>query len=241
METKSTIAELLADISLLKKRISKEGDTSYSNDVFVSIYKGPAPQILVDGNNADEFSANAKKIYDQSRSLTENLRKLIAIKGIVNDIVKVTIAGEEYTINQALAYLNGDVRQYYDTLIKNMSRNLLSCKNRVSRYNQDALTPERINDYLRVCLGSQAAVDDARKARPEEVQEFTDKYIERNTCHFFDPIGIEKELNTLSEWYDKFYTTAEKALAVVNAQTMIVYDLDDPVPNVHSIIYARFD
>lgn len=240
METRSTIAELLADITLTKRKIEK-GMAGISNDSLVGIYKGPTSQILIDGSNADDFEANARKSYDQVRSLTENLRKMIALKGMVNDRVTVKIAGQEYTINQALGFLSNDVKSHYDELKNLMNRAIVNSKSRVSRYNQEALSQEMINNYLKVCLGSQSIIDETRKTNPDEIQGYIDKYTERNTSHVFDPLGIEKEYAKLCDWYDSFYGTAEKVLAVVNAQTMIIYDLDDEVPAIHKIIYAKFD
>lgn len=239
MEAKTTITDLLADITRTKRKIEK--GMSELNDSLIGIYKGANPQMLIDGSTPADFEANARKSYDQVRSLTENLRKMIAIKGIVNDKVTVKIAGQEYTISQALGFLNNDVRSYYDQLKNQMNRAIVNSKSRVSRYNQDALSQDMINNYLKVCLGSQSIIEDTRKTNPDEIQGYIDKYTERNTSHVFDPLGIEKEYARLCDWYDSFYGEAEKALAVVNAQTMIVYDIDDPVPSVHNIIYAHFD
>lgn len=203
-----TVLEALDELKLLDARINKEIDSAQ-----FSTYNKHS-NVRLNGKTIDEFKGNAKASFDK---ITMLLKRRDAIKRAVvlsNAITKVTIAGEEMTVAEAIDRRDygNDLRQYF---VNQISSQYEAAKNTIARENGDNLTA-RADDYVVRLYGN------AEKSGNNDVVSNARKtYIEANTLDLIDPIDSEKVIKQLTEEIDTFTSKVKSALTASNAQTVI--------------------
>ena len=203
-----TVLEALDELKLLDARINKEiGSAQFST-------YNKHSNVRFNGKTIDEFKGNAKASFDK---ITMLLKRRDAIKRAVvlsNAITKVTIAGEEMTVAEAIDRRDygNDLRQYF---VNQISSQYEAAKNTIARENGSNLTA-RADDYVVRLYGN------AEKSGNTDVTSNARKtYIEANTLDLIDPIDSEKVIKQLTEEIDTFTSKVKSALTASNAQTVI--------------------
>ena len=205
---KMTIHEALSELKVLGSRIEKE--INYANFVIANKHSNDK----INGQTIDEYKTNVSSVYQKIRDL---IRRRTAIKKAVvksNAITEVTIGDETMTVAEAIEYKNTGI-DYLISLNNKLSSEYISVKNTVARNNGDALL-EKADDYIiRLYSGkdkdvSASVIEGAKK-----------DYISNNTLDIIDPIGVDKEIKTLTDYIDNFKSKVDSALSVSNATTTI--------------------
>ena len=136
----------------------------------------------------------------------------------LEDGSKVTIAGKEYTIANAIARYRGLDNEEY--LYRNMLSNVVNARNKVELTNQKHLSPESISRYVSNILGD-SKKDEALIAATEQ------RYREANEVELYDPLDTEKLATEKIEEIELFREEFHSVLTTANCNTVITVEFAD--------------
>lgn len=202
------IHQALVELKTLDKRIDaaiKDGEWAVANKHSNS---------KISGVDVKDFAENVKSRYQK---VTDLIARAEAIKRAVvnsNAVTKVTIAGQEYTVAEAIDMKNNGVERLRK-LVFQINHDYVIAKAAAERANGTELE-RRADDYIRTMLGNTDV-----KGMTEEVKRMRDEFIKAQTMELVDPIHILKEMEKLNERITAFETNVDAALSVSNALTNI--------------------
>lgn len=205
---KMNIHQALAELKTLDKRIQSalmEGTYAVANK---------HSNTKIDGIDLKEYTANVKSRYQKVNDL---IARCGAIKRAVvnsNAVTKVEIAGETYTVAEAIDMKNRGI-EHFKQLLNKLVYDYNNAKRLAERANGDELE-RRADEHVRNMFGNtdvKGATEDVKKAREE--------FIKAQTVELVDPIGIHQKIEELNEKITSFETSVDAALSVSNALTMI--------------------
>lgn len=202
-----TIHEALSTLKVLDKRIAKE--TAQGNFCFAH----KKCETKVNGLTVKEALEHSRSRFESVSAL---LRRRAAIRNALsqsNATRKVTIAGREYTMAEAIEMRKTGMelkQAFVDAMMDEYT--LLNEKTR--KWNEETL-PGNADRYISSMYGSRdnidiAATEAARKA-----------YIESNTLEFNDPNDISGQCRLMQDEIDRFYAEVDSKISVSNALNTI--------------------
>lgn len=221
MKKLMTMTELLAKRNMYSKKIAGYTISGAPDDtILISIITSSTGKTAT-GIKKEDIENMIKASVDSIESNMDNFMKLTAIKNIVNATTEIRVCGNEYTIAEALAYNNVNVKAFYKDYIALMRRSLDDARKAYKKYNEKQFAEEIKNNYLKAVLTESDAAD------PKVVEEHLRKFEEKYAIEFVDPCKLEERIKKLSEWYDDFYGSVNYRLSEINTSTYIVVDLDE--------------
>lgn len=196
-KTKMTVAEGLAKLKLLDKRIEKET----SSTAYVGYKVGSKVQ--------DDFDASrAKAGYQSVQDLIEYRTKVKMAINKSNLKTKVKVAGKEMTVLEAIEQKS--VINYKKALMNAIYNDLQNAKRRVEYGNTE--TQERLDVQV------QAAFE---KSNKKEIESFSETFLKNNGYSLEDPIKAERTIEKLDKEIDEFESEVDFVLSTSNATTTI--------------------
>jgi hypothetical protein len=206
MSIHRALAELKTYDSRIKKAIQQEFvlNNKKSND-------------KIKGKTIDEYKNIIKGNFDSYYPLVENQKRIKAAVVLSNGSTKVTIAGVEYTVAEAIerkAKIKHDVM-----FLHNLKTQLNEQSKEVELEN--GLLPEKLEKYLQAVLG------DKDKRTVDEIAAHTKVFEERNGYELIDPCDISKHIEELEEKVRNFQTEVDYILSESNATTFIEIEYTD--------------
>ena len=205
------VHQALAELKTMESRITK----AIREPEWVVANKHSNTKI--GGVDIDEWKANTKAAHTKVMDL---IRRRDAIKRAVvnsNAVTKVTVAGKEYTVAEAIDRKNKGT-QFLTLLAQKMAKDHAVAKMNADRANGPELD-RRADDHIKVMFGSsdmKGSTEEARRVRAE--------FIEAQTTELLDPIGAFKIIAELDEEVTSFLTAVDAALSVSNAITQITVE-----------------
>ena len=203
-----TIHQALVELKTLDKRIEsaiREGEWVVANK---------HSNGKIGGVDLKEFVETVKARHQKVTSL---IARAEAIKRAVvnsNAVTKVTIAGKEYTVAEAIEMKNNGIERLH-TLVQRLSSDYAAAKTVADRANGTELE-RRADDYVRTMIGNTDV-----KGMTDEVKRLRDEFIKAQTMELVDPIGVLKQIEDLNEQINSFEVNVDSALSVSNALTNI--------------------
>lgn len=208
---KMTIHKALCELKTLEARITK----AISESVYV--FANKHSNAKVSGMTVSAYCDEIKAAYQR---VTDLIRRRDALKRAIvlsNATTKVTIAGVEYTVAEAIEMKNKGIP------IQKILLNKLEKDSRSSRREADENNGEymerRADEYIRSLYGNtdmKNASDEVKKVRAD--------FIAAQTYEIIDPIGIKNEMEKLDERINSFMVDVDAALSVSNALTEITIE-----------------
>lgn len=168
----------------------------------------------IGGIDVKDFAENIKSRHQK---VTSFIARAEAIKRAVvnsNATTKVTIAGREYTVAEAIDMKNHGIERLR-LLVCRLNRDYSLAKTIADRANGAELE-RRADDYVRTMIGNTDI-----KGMTEEVKRLRDEFIKAQTMELVDPIGVLKQIEMLNEQINAFEVNVDSALSVSNALTAI--------------------
>ena len=168
----------------------------------------------ISGVPVAEFCKNMEAGHDK---VTDLIRRRDAIKRAVvlsNATTKVTIAGKEYTVAEAIEMKNHGV-ELKKTLLDNMRIAYTKAKQAADRANGDELE-RRADEYVKSLYGNtdmKNVSDDVKKVRAD--------FIAAQTVELVDPLKVTEKIEALEGEISAFMVDVDSALYVSNAMTSI--------------------
>lgn len=205
---KMNIHQALVELKTLDKRI----ESAIKESEWVVANKHSNGKI--GGIDLREYMENIKSRHQKVTSL---IARAEAIKRAVvnsNAVTKVTIAGKEYTVAEAIEMKNHGIERLR-TLVNRMTQDYNSAKYAADRANGAELE-RRADDYVRTMIGNTDV-----KGMTEEVKRMREDFIKAQTMELVDPINVLKQIDLLNEQINSFEVNVDAALSVSNALTTI--------------------
>lgn len=212
---KMTIHRALAELKTMDDRIEKAIDSV----TYVMAVKHSAEKI--NGVPVAEFKENIKSGYQKVQSLMARRDAMKRAVVLSNANTKVTVAGKEYNVCEAIEMKNHGME------FKKYLRNKLVSQQRTAQANLDANSGEALEkkaeQYVLSVIGAQPK-DSKMSVDSEAMKALRKTYIENNTYDLIDPIGVTKLMENLLDEINEFETEVDAALSVSNAVTVIEFE-----------------
>lgn len=205
---KMSIHQALVELKTLDKRIEaaiREGEWVVANK---------HSNGKIGGVDLKDFVEDVKARHQKVTSL---IARAEAIKRAVvnsNAVTKVTIAGKEYTVAEAIEMKNHGIERLRNFVLR-LNHDYTMAKNAADRANGTELE-RRADDYVRTMIGNTDV-----KGMTDEVKRLRDEFIKAQTMELVDPIGVLKQIEQLNEQINAFEVNVDSALSVSNALTNI--------------------
>ncbi len=207
-EKTMNVHQALAELKLLDKRIQD----AIRNPVWV--IPNEHGNTVINGvklvNVIDEMRANFQKVTDLI-AYRDALKRAVVQS---NAVTKVTIAGVEYTVAEAIDAKNHGMAA------------LIALRNRMLHdYEQARSTAEiqngsrlegRASEFIRSMTGQTVTKD-----MTEEMRRMRDDFITAHTTELIDPIGVRKVAADLDETITAFTAEVDAVLSTSNSLTEI--------------------
>lgn len=204
------IHQALVELKTLEKRIEsaiKEGEWVVANK---------HTNTKIGGVDLKEY---VEAIKARHQKVTDLIARAEAIKRAVvnsNAVTKVTIAGKEYTVAEAIEMKNHGISRLRSLLFR-MTQDYNMAKATADRANGAELE-RRADDYIRTMIGNTDV-----KGMTDEVRRMREDFIKAQTMELVDPINVLKQIEALNEQITSFEMNVDAALSVSNALTAITF------------------
>lgn len=200
---KMSLHRIIAEIKAIEEFL-----TTIPSQQFVTVQKG------VDTEESLKAKQQAQSDFDKVLAKTSNLAKLKAARNKANSDVIVTIAGKQYTIDEALARKAN--LQHESSLLSHL-------KNQYTRANTQVV---QANNQLDVSINNTITqIVSGRQAAPEELQairETTEKSQKQKVLTFD---GFDTKIKNLEDEIKKFSLEVDYSLSEANATNFVEIDL----------------
>lgn len=204
---KMNVHKALAELKIIDSRITKailEGTycvtNKHSND-------------KIWGIPVAEFEGNIVAYHQKANDLIKRANAIKRAVVLSNAITKVTVAGAEYTVAEAISMKNHGI-MYYETLLSELRRQYTTAKKEITLRNGDELEA-RANNYVATLLGGKD------KLNTEEAHKMKTTFIEAQSLELVDPIKILDKITELEDMIANFKAEVDSALSYSNAVTEI--------------------
>lgn len=201
--TQITVTRALAQVKALNDRITRGIATS-----FVSTVTGGKHET---GKSKEEVSTSLAANLQSVKAL---IATRVALKGAVvrsNAVTKVTIAGKEMTVAEAIERKTSI--QFEEALLQTLKTQLTQQQAKAERAN--VLMQGRLDNLIQTAVGKDRKVDEA------DLNAITGPFVSQNRSDVLDPSNLSNEIEELSKSIDAFREEVDYALSEVNAVTKI--------------------
>lgn len=208
--TKETmnVHKALSELKTLDSRVY----SAINETTFITANKHSNQKIS--GVPVAEFCKNMEAGYDKVADL---IRRRDAIKRAVvlsNATNKVTIAGKEYTVAEAIEMKNHGM-ELKKLLLAELRNSYAKAKQSADKANGDELE-RRADEYVKSLYGNtdmKNASDDVKRVRAD--------FIAAQTVELVDPLKVAEKIETLETEISAFMVDVDSTLSVSNAMTEI--------------------
>lgn len=205
------VHQALAELKMMDKRI--EAATREPEWVITNKHSNTK----INGVDVKEWVDDIKSKYQKVLDL---IRRRDAIKRAVvnsNAVTKITVAGKEYTVAEAIDRKNNGV-EYQKKLVLRLNHDYVMCKSNADRANGSELE-RRADEHVRIMVGN----SDMKGATAEAVR-LRNEFILAQTTDIIDPIGVLAEIEKINDEVNSFLMNVDAALSVSNALTVITVE-----------------
>jgi len=202
-----TVHKALSELKIIGGRI----DNVIEETTFVIANRHSNSKIH--GVDIKEFVKTMKAKHQSIRDL---IKRRDALKRAVvssNAITKVTIAGMEFTVAEAIEMKNTGI-SYKEDLVSSMREQYDDAINKCAREND--LLARKADEYI---MGMYQSKDITKMS--EDMQKARTEYITQNTYELVESVKILEEIENLDEEIAGFASEVDSVLSVSNALTTI--------------------
>lgn len=202
-----SITEALKELKLYDQKITK----AISSASFIGAKKKSDDK--VGAFKAETFIKNAKSGYQSVTDLIMNRAKIKAAVVQSNAVTKVEIAGETYTVAEAIERKSSI--QYDKYLLTGMKSAWKAATDKVAREN--ARVDLQVDKMLETFLGK----DSDKKVSESDLSAISDPYREKNEMELVDPLDLYSKITELEDRIDAFEADVDVRLSISNSVTYI--------------------
>ena len=171
----------------------------------------------IKGKTVDECKQAIKGSFASYYALTENQRRVKAAVVLSNANTKVKIAGNEYTVAEAI---ERKAKLFHDEEFLKLLKEQFNQQNKKVE-DENLLVPQKLENYLQAILG------DKDKRTVEDIAAHTKAFEDRNKYELIDPGDIAKQIEWLEKTVREFKNEVDYVLSESNALAEIEIDFFD--------------
>jgi len=212
---KITLTEALAELKLLDKKIDKKINKLRSNASLVDYKIGKSQVGSMSHKTEDEIKREGQALLQSLMDLIANRKQLKAKIAETNAITKITVAGNEYTIVEAI-----ERKRFLEkekTVVNLLMHEYENVREQVLDIN------ERAKDEVDRLLESRLSTD-SKNQNAKEIDELMKVLLMNKEAQIIDPLNIKETAEKLNEEIEQFEKNVDIALSIVNAKTEIEID-----------------
>lgn len=206
-----TVHKALAELKLLDDRIEK----AIAEGVYCVANKHSNDKI--GGVPLDDYIKIMQGGYDKA---TDFINRRKAIKRAVvlsNAVTKVSVAGNEYTVAEAIEMKNHGV-EFEKLLMNTMNIQYRNAQMQIKQENGKGLE-QRAEQYVTAIYGQKEG-----KTNATDIEKVKKDFIESNTYVLVDPLCVLDKIEDLEKKINDFMAEVDSALSVSNALTEITIE-----------------
>lgn len=210
-----SITRALVELTRLGDRINQ----AISQGTFVSRVqgKGSLRKVVNSNKTVEEVTKDIQSSFDKVESLIKNRAALKAAIVLSNANTKVTVAGSEMTVAEAIE-LKSSV-QYRESFLYKIRQDYASLQSAVERDNTKL--EEVIQALLTTAYGA-----DKTKIQAETVSAIAEPQRNSKESALLDPVDAAKKIEALTEEVQQIKSELDFVLSESNARTEIQVNLD---------------
>lgn len=201
--TTISVTRALAQIKSIEGRL---------NDVvqrpFISVTVGGKP---INGTPVAEAEVDMRANLQSAKALIAQRNTLKAAVVASNSTTKVTIAGKQMSVAEAIERKSGI--RFEQALLENLRKQHGLAAAHVDRSNKEVMT--RLDALITQAVGKDRKVDEA------EIEAIAGPFLKQNESSLVNPNGLESQIKGLQSEIDAFLLEVDYALSEVNAVTQI--------------------
>ena len=200
----------LSEIKLLSSRIQKSVNSTF-------VVSNKVSNKTIGGRSINEVRQVIEGNFDSVIALIENRKRIKSALVLSNASTKVTIAGKEYAVAEAIERkASVDLDRLFLASLKSQ---FVSHNNNVE--SQNSQLSGKLETYLASVLGEKSS----RSA--EDVKMHTKVFEDQNRFELIDPRHIANYIESLEKEIDEFESQVDYVLSESNATTFFEVDLVD--------------
>ena len=215
-----TLQEALAKKKILESDISKKLSGNVFSNKLQFVTYAPETATNINGIEKETFIQQMKANLTSVKHLISNLTKLKVAINASNAVTKITIAGKEYTVADAIArYRALDSEKGFYSQCASQYNAVLS---HINSTNEKVNDPDRVSAYMSTMLTS-----DTAKKNETLYNSILEDYKKNNIVYLLDPNNLQTELVDWADELATFESEIHTALVTSNVNTTITVEFDD--------------
>jgi hypothetical protein len=204
--TTMTVTDALAELKLLEKRIDAARVALDNNTLIAVVEVGKVPTGY---KSRDEHATSARAALQRVNDLIARRRAIKRAIVLSNAATRVTIAGEEMTVAEAIEMKNFIL--YYKNAIATMT---VAYSRTCNEYKiAQGKVKDRLDKLALEVLG--------KNASSEKYQSLADSFLAREGVELLDPLNLAEEIARRLTFVEEFESTCDRVLSIGNARTMV--------------------
>ena len=210
-QEKMTVHKALAELKVIGDRITN----AINNGIFVKANKHSNEKI--NGVSVEEFRKQIQGSYDKVSDLIKRRNTIKRAVVLSNANTKVTVAGVEYTVAEAIEMKNTGTqykRDFNNVLSKQYAEVI-----RITEKENGETLQQKAENYVVGLYGSKEG-----KTSTEEIENTRKQFIANNTFELIDPIKVREKIDALEKEISEFESEVDAALSVSNAVTELTVE-----------------
>mgnify|MGYP006968284020 FL=1 len=206
-----TVHKALAELKLLDSRIEK----AIAEGVYCVANKHSNDKI--GGVLIDEYIKIMQGGYDKAIDLINRRKAIKRAVVLSNAVTKVSIAGDEYTVAEAIEMKNHGVD--FDKLLMNtMNAQYRNAQMQIKQENGKDLE-QRAEQYVTAIYGQKEG-----KTNTADIEKVKADFLKSNQYELVDPLHVLDKIEGLEKKINDFMAEVDSALSVSNALTEITIE-----------------
>lgn len=208
---KMTVHKALAELKLLDDRIEK----AISEGIYCVANKHSNDKIV--GIPLDDYIKTMQGRYDKATDLINRRKAIKRAVVLSNAVTKVSVAGVEYTVAEAIEMKNHGVE--FDKMLMNaMNIQYKNAQIQIKQENSKDLE-ERAEQYVTAIYGQKEG-----KTNTADIEKVKSDFLTANQYELIDPLHVLNKIENLEKKINDFMAEVDSALSVSNALTEITIE-----------------
>lgn len=206
-----TVHKALAELKLLDSRIEK----AIAEGVYCVANKHSNNKI--GGVPLDDYIKIMQGGYDKATDLINRRKAIKRAVVLSNAVTKVSVAGDEYTVAEAIEMKNHGVE--FDKLLMNtMNIQYRNAQMQIKQENGKDLE-QRAEQYVTAIYGQKEG-----KTNTADIEKVKADFLKSNQYELADPLRVLDKIEDLEKKINDFMAEVDSALSVSNALTEITIE-----------------
>ncbi len=211
MKEVMTVHKALAELKLLDSRIEK----AIAEGVYCVANKHSNDKI--GGVPLDDYIKIVQGGYDKSTDLINRRKAIKRAVVLSNAVTKVSVAGNEYTVAEAIEMKNHGV-EFEKLLMNTMNIQYRNAQMQIKQENGKDLE-QRAEQYVTAIYGQKEG-----KTNTSDIEKVKADFLKSNQYELIDPLHVLNKIEDLEKKINDFMAEVDSALSVSNALTEITIE-----------------